>query len=121
MNKFLEIFEKQNLCTRIEGNLELINDYFCSEKVYYFYCDNTGNKKLSCGNFVKYLLEQLDSRINKYKYSKINNIDIENYILMNLYFINNAITNFPFYLSKEPEIEEIFKLLEKYKSYRKYH
>ena len=117
VNKFLEIFEKQNLCTRIEGNLELINDYFCSEKVYYFYCDNTGNKKLSCGNFVKYLLEQLDSRINKYKYSKINNIDIENYILMNLYFINNAITNFPFYLSKEPEIEEIFKLLEKYKSW----
>ena len=117
VNKFLEIFEKQNLCTRIEGNIELINDYFCTEKVYYFYCDNTGNKKLSCGNFVKYLIEQLNSRLNKYKNRKINNYDIENYILMNLFFINNAITNYPFYLSKEPEIEEIFKLVEKYKSW----
>ena len=36
INNFLKIFEKQNLCTRIEGNLELINDYFCTEKVYYY-------------------------------------------------------------------------------------
>ena len=117
INKFLKIFEKQNLCTRIEGNLELINDYFCSEKVYYYYCDNTGNKKLICGNFVKYLIEQLNSRINKLKYRKINNYEIENYILINLFFINNTITNFPFYLNKEPEIVEIFKLIEKYKSW----
>ena len=117
INNFLKIFEKQNLCTRIEGNLELINDYFCTEKVYYYYCDTTGNKKLSCGNFVKYLIMQLDSRINKFKYSKVNSYEIENYILINLFFINNAITNYPFYLNKEPEIIEIFKLIQKYKSW----
>ena len=117
INKFLEIFEKQNLCTRIEGNLDLINDYFCSEKVYYYYCDNTGTKKLMCGNFVKYLIEQLNSRLNKFKNRKVNNFEIENYILINLFFINNTITNFPFYLNKEPEINEIFKLLDKYKSW----
>ena len=117
INKFLEIFEKQNLCLRIEGNLELINDYFCSEKVYYYYCDKTGNKKLICGNFVKYLIEQLNSRIIRLKNRKVNNYEIENYILINLFFINNTINNFPFYLNKEPEIVEIFKLIDKYKSW----
>ena len=61
INKFLEIFEKQNLCTRLEGSLGLVNDYFCTEKVFYYYCDNEGMKKLSCGNFVKYLIEQLNT------------------------------------------------------------
>ena len=117
VNKFLEILEKQNLCTRIEGNLELINDYFCTEKVYYYYCDNSGNKKLSCGNFVKYLIEQLNSRLNKFQNRKVNNFEIENYIMINLFFINNVITNYPFYLNKEPEIVEIFKLIDKYKSW----
>ena len=117
INKFLEIFEKQNLCTKLEGSLDLVNDYFCTEKVYYYYCDNSGNKKLICGNFVKYLIEQLNSRLNKFKNRKINHYEIENYILINLFFINNAITNFPFYLNKEPEINEIFKLIDKYKSW----
>ena len=117
INKFLEIFEKQNLCTRLKGSLDLVNDYCCTEKVYYYYCDNNGNKKLICGNFVKYLIEQLNSRLNKFKNRKINHYEIENYILINLYFINNAITNFPFYLNKEPEMTEIFKLIDKYKSW----
>ena len=60
---------------------------------------------------------QLDNRINKFRNRKVNNYEIENYILINLFFINNAITNFPFYLNKEPEITEIFKLIEKYKSW----
>ena len=117
INKFLEIFEKQNLCTRLEGSLGLVNDYFCTEKVFYYYCDNAGMKKLSCGNFVKYLIEQLNTSLNKFKNRKINNYDIENYILINLFFINNTITNFPFYLNKEPEITEIFKLVDTYKSW----
>ena len=117
INKFLEIFEKQNLCTRLEGSLGLVNDYFCTEKVFYYYCDNEGMKKLSCGNFVKYLIEQLNTSLNKFKNRKINNYEIENYILINLFFINNTITNFPFYLNKEPEITEIFKLVDTYKSW----
>ena len=44
IEKFIRIFEKQNLLTRIEGGLELVNDLFCSEKIYYFYCDKTGKK-----------------------------------------------------------------------------
>ena len=117
INKFLEIFEKQNLCTRLEGSLGLVNDYFCTEKVFYYYCDNAGMKKLSCGNFVKYLIEQLNTSLNKFKNRKINNYEIENYILINLFFIDNTITNFPFYLNKEPEITEIFKLVDTYKSW----
>ena len=117
INKFLEIFEKQNLCTRLEGSLGLVNDYFCTEKVFYYYCDNEGMKKLSCGNFVKYLIEQLNTSLNKFKNRKINNYEIENYILINLFFINNTITNYPFYLNKEPEMTEIFKLVDTYKSW----
>ena len=117
IDKFLEIFEKQNLCTRLEGSLGLVNDYFCTEKVFYYYCDNAGMKKLSCGNFVKYLIEQLNTSLNKFKNRKINNYEIENYILINLFFIDNTITNFPFYLNKEPEMTEIFKLVDTYKSW----
>ena len=32
---FLKVFEKQNICNRIEGDLYLINSLFCTEKVYY--------------------------------------------------------------------------------------
>jgi hypothetical protein len=49
---FLEIFEKQSLCTRIEGDLELINNLFCTEKVYYFYCDKMNKKKIMNGNMI---------------------------------------------------------------------
>ena len=117
MCKFLESLEKQNICINMKRNAELIDDYFCSEKVYYYYCDNKGIKKLRCGNFIKYLIEQLDNRVNKYKNSKVNVFEIENYILLSLFFINYSITNYPFYLNKEPEISEIFELLEKYKTF----
>ena len=30
---FLKVFEKQNICNRIEGDLYLINSLFCTEKV----------------------------------------------------------------------------------------
>ena len=118
MTKFLEILEKQNIYIRFEGmKAELIDDYFCSEKVYYYYCDEKDIKKLKCGNFIKYLIEQLNNGINKYKNSKVNVFEIENYILLSLFFINYSITNFPFYLNKEPEISEIFELVEKYKTW----
>ena len=32
---FLKVFEKQNLCTKIEGDLLLVNNLFCTEKVYF--------------------------------------------------------------------------------------
>jgi hypothetical protein len=45
IENFLKIFEKQTICTRIEGDLELVNNLFCTEKVYYFYCDKMNKKK----------------------------------------------------------------------------
>ena len=117
IEKFLKIFEKQNMLTRIEGGLELVNDLYCSEKIYYFYCDKSGKKKLICGNFVKYLIQQLNTKIDRFKNNKINSNEIENYIMMNLYKINNVIINYSFYFYKEPELVEIFNLLEKYKTW----
>ena len=113
MTKFLQILEKQNICIKMQENPGLIDDYFCSEKVYYYYCDQKNIKKLRCGNFIKYLIEQLNNSTNKYKNSKVNVYEIENYIMFILYLINYSITNFPFYLNKEPEISEVFELMEK--------
>ena len=78
------------MLTRIEGGLESVNDLYCSEKIYYFYCDKSG-KKLICHNFVKYLIQQLNTKIDRIKTNKINNNEIENYIMMNLYMINDII------------------------------
>ena len=114
---FLKVFEKQTLCTRIEGDLELINNLFCTEKVYYFYCDKMNKKKIMSGNLIKYLLQQLETKINKNKNSKINSLDIENYIMMNLYLIDKILHNYTFYLYKDPELVEIFNSLEKFKTW----
>ena len=114
---FLKIFEKQTLCTRIEGDINLVNQLYCIEKVYYFYCDKVGKKLLNCGNLVKYVLEQLNVKINKINHNKINSIDLENYIMMNLYLIDIIIQNYTFYLYKDPELIEIFNSLEVFKSW----
>ena len=114
---FLKVFEKQTICTRIEGDLELVNNLFCSEKVYYFYCDKMNKKKIMSGNLIKYLLQQLDTKINKNKNSKINSLDIENYMMMNLYLVDKIIHNYTFYLYKDPELVELFNSLEKYKTW----
>ena len=114
---FLEIFEKQSLCTRIEGDLELINNLFCTEKVYYFYCDKMNKKKIMNGNMITYLLQQLNTKIAKNKNSKINSLDIENYIMINLYLIDEILQNYTFYLYKDPELVDIFDSLEKFKTW----
>lgn len=116
---FMKVFEKQTLCTKIEGDINLIENCFCSEKAYYFYCHKIGKGKESCGNLIKSLLESLDHKIEKVKSinNKINPIDLENYIMMNLYLIDKIIQNYPFYLHKNPEIAEIFEALEKYKGW----
>ena len=115
---FLNIFEKQTLCTRIPGDLQLITQLFCNEKVYYFYCDIYKKKKLLCGNMIKYLLEQLNVKISKTKYNnKTNSADIENYIMMNLYLIDKIIQNYTFYLYKDPELIDIFNSLEIFKTW----
>ena len=114
---FLEIFEKQSLCTRIEGDLELINNLFCTEKVYYFYCDKMNKKKIMNGNMITYLLQQLNTKIAKNKNSKINSLDIENYIMINLYLIDKILQNYTFYLYKDPELVDIFDSLEKFKTW----
>ena len=114
---FIRIFEKQSLCTRIAGDLDLINNLFCSEKVYYFYCDKENKDKKSCGNMIKYLLEQLNTKITKNKSNKINSIDIENYIMMNLYLIDKIIQYYTFYLYRDPELSDIFNSLEVFKTW----
>ena len=114
---FLKNFEKQTLCTRIEGDLNLINHLFCIEKAYYFYCDKNNKKKLICGNLIKYLLEQLNVKINKNKHSKVNSTEIENYIMINLYLIDKIIQKYSFYLYKEPELIDIFNSLEVFKTW----
>ena len=110
---FLKVFEKQNLCTRIEGDLYLINSLFCTEKVYYF----SSNKNEIGGNIIKYLLQQLNVKMNKNKHNKVNSRDMENYIMMNLYFIDKIIQNYSFYLYKDPELIDIFNSLEIFKTW----
>ena len=114
---FMKVFEKQSLCTRIDGDLDLVNNLFCSEKAYYFYCDKMNKKKMICGNMLKYLLQQLNTKISKNKNSKINSLEIENYIMINLYLIDKIIQNYTFYLYKDPELVEIFNSLEVFKTW----
>ena len=59
IEQFLKVFERQNLSTRIENEFPLIRHLFCSEKIYYFYCDKLNREKLPSGNVIKYLLEQI--------------------------------------------------------------
>ena len=110
---FLKVFEKQNICNRIEGDLYLINSLFCTEKVYY----SSYNKKEIGGNIIKYLLQQLNVKMNKNKHNKVNSKEIENYIMMNLYFIDKVIQNYSFYLYKDPELIDIFNSLEVFKAW----
>ena len=108
----MKILEKQTLCTRIKKDIDLVKNLFCSEKIYYFFCEKNDKRKLECGNFIKYLLTQLNTKINKNKGKKINSCELENYIMMNLFLVDKIIQNYPFYLYKEPELNEIFESLE---------
>ena len=114
---FMKVFEKQSLCTRIDGDLDLVDNLFCSEKAYYFYCDKMNKEKMKCGNMLKYLLQQLNTKISKNKNSKINSVEIENYIMINLYLIDKIIQNYTFYLYKDPELVEVFNSLEVFKTW----
>ena len=113
---FLKVFEKQSLCTKIEGDLNLVNNLFISEKVYYFYCDKVNKNKLICGNIIKYLLQQLNIKISKIKHKTLS-MEIENYAMINLYLINKIIQNYTFYLYKDPELIEIFEWLKVFKTW----
>ena len=111
IEQFLKIFERQNLSTRIENEFPLIRNLFCSEKIYYFYCDKLQREKLPSGNIIKYLLDQIKLKLKEFTNSKIKNYDMENYFMMNFYIINRIIQNFPFYLYKKPELLEIYNCL----------
>ena len=108
IEQFLKIFERQNLSTRIENEFALIRHLFCSEKIYYFYCDKLQREKLPSGNVIKYLLEQIKLKLNDFNNSKVKNYDLENYFMMNFYIINRILQNFPFYLYKKPELLDIY-------------
>ena len=115
--KFMYIFEKQSLCTRIENEFPLIHNLFCIEKVYYFYCDKLNREKIPSGNIVKYLIEQVMAKIESSKNVKSNNYDNDNYYMMNLYLINQIIQLYPFYFHKKPELLEIISSLKPLKNY----
>ena len=115
--KFIRIFEKQSLSTRMDNEFALIHSLFCSEKVYYFYCDKLNREKIPSGNVVKYLLEQVNTRIESSKNSKTNNYDSDNYYMINLYVINHIIQFYPFYFHKKPELVDIFTSLKVLKNF----
>ena len=110
--KFLKVFEKQGLSTRINDFFYYNYDLFCIEKVFYFYCDQSNINKKQSGNLIEYLLHQLNTKINIQKQSKkVLDVQIENYILINLFIIHKIISEYSFYLSKSPELESIFTSL----------
>ena len=109
--KFLKVFEKQGLSTRINEFFYYNYDLFCIEKVFYFYCDQSNIDKKQSGNIIEYLLLQLTKKINLKKQSKVLDFQIENYILINLFIIHKIISEYSFYLSKNPELESIFTSL----------
>ena len=111
IEQFLKIFEKHNLSTRIENEFPLIRHLFCSEKIYYFYCDKLQREKMPSGNVIKYLLDQIKLKLKEFTNSKVKNYDMENYFMMNFYMINRILQNFPFYLYKKPELLEIYNCL----------
>ena len=115
--KFIRIFEKQSLSTRMDNEFALIHSLFCSEKVYYFYCDKLNREKIPSGNVVKYLLEQVNTRLESSKNSKTNNYDSDNYYMINLYAINHIIQFYPFYFHKKPELVDIFTSLKVLKNF----
>ena len=115
--KFLKVFEIQNLSTRIENEFPLIKNLFCTEKIYYFYCDKLEREKNNSGNLVQYLISNLISKFEILKNSKVNNIQIENYILINLFFINKIIQDYSFYFHKQPELLNIFHSLKIFKNF----
>ena len=111
IEQFLKVFERQNLSTRIENEFPLIRNLFCSEKIYYFYCDKLQREKLASGNVIKYLLDQIKIKLKDFNNSKVRNYDMENYFMMNFYLMNRILQNFPFYLYKKPELLEIYNCL----------
>ena len=115
--KFINLFEKQSLSTRIENEFPLIHSLFCSEKIYYFYCDKLNREKIPSGNVVKYLLEQVNTKLESSKNSKTNNYDSDNYYMVNLYVINHIIQFYPFYFHKKPELVDIFSGLKVLKNF----
>ena len=116
--KFLKVFEKQGLSTRINDFYYYNYDLFCIEKVFYFYCDQSNINKKQSGNLIEYLLHQLNKKINiiqKQSSQKVLDVQIENYILINLFIIHKIISEYSFYLSKSPELESIFTSLKSLK------
>ena len=117
IDQFLKIFERQSLSTRIENEFPLIRHLFCSEKIYYFYCDKLQREKLPSGNVIKYLLDQIKLKLKNFVNSKIKNYDMENYFMMNFYIIGRILKNYPFYLYKKPELLEIYSNLKPLKNW----
>ena len=117
IEQFMKVFERQNLSTRIENEFPMIRNLFCSEKIYYFYCDKLQREKLPSGNVIKYLLDQIKLKLKEFNNSKVKNYDLENFFMMNFYIINRILQNFPFYLYKKPELLEIYNCLKPLKNW----
>ena len=121
--QFLKVFEKQNLTTKIknaDNEYDIVSNHnlFFTEKLYYFYCDKFGREKnfSQVGNIPYYLITNLIKKFDVLKNSKVNNIQIENYILINIFLINKIIIDYSFYLHKL-DLEKIFYSLNVLKTF----
>lgn len=115
--KFLQVFEKQNIGTRTANDYLNFKEYFISEKVYYFYCEKTEKEKVTSGNFVNYLITNLITKLDACSNDKVNNIQLENYSMINMYFIKKVIQNYSFYFHKRPELEQFFFCIQQLKTW----
>lgn len=114
---FLKVFEKQALSTKLDNDFVNNHDLYCTEKIYYYFCDKVGKEKIPSGSIVEYLIRQLMKKFESLKNAKVNNIQIEQYILMNLFIISKIVSEYSFYFSKKPELESFFYSLKSLKAW----
>lgn len=117
--QFVKVFEYQSISTIIDKKFEEIDDYFCSNKVYYYYLDQENKEKINYGNLIDFFLTQLDTKIenyqnNKLSNSKVNNYQLENYIILVFFILKKIMVEYSFYISKIPEYSKIHQQIQKY-------
>ena len=115
LNKFLQVFEKQSLYCRHDDKVMSYEDGFLSEKKYYYYLDNVNKDKVSPGNFVEYIIKDIERKCEDIANDKVNNYQVENYISLCLFVICRIVKNFSFYFDKKPELENIFLKIKKFR------
>lgn len=117
--QFIKVFEYQSITTAIDKEYLTLDEYFCSNKVYYYYLDLMKQEKINYGNMVDFLLSHLDTKVEQYKNNKINNCkfnnyQLEKYIIINFFLLKKIFIEYSFYISKDPEYNKIYQQIQKY-------